>query len=101
MTKPNDIQLLKEEAIASEYTSDQIWEMGLKSLKEKLLSLKNGVIEAGGMKVRLLCESENEKKDKILEGLKIECNSKNMFYHKPVCGFCDFTVLCNMTGDKP
>lgn len=96
----SDSHLLKDEALSSEYTSDQIWKMGVKSLKENLLSIKNGVIEAGGVKVRLLCESEGEKEDKIMDELKNECNSKGMLYQKPVCGFCDFIVLCSMAGGK-
>jgi ATP-dependent helicase/nuclease subunit B len=96
----SDSPLLKDEAITSEYTTDQIWEMGVRSLKENLLSLRKGRIEAGGVKVRLLCEAEGEKKEKIQDDLKNECNSKGILYQKPVCGFCDFTVLCNMAGGK-
>ena len=96
----SDSPLLKDEALSSEYTNDEIWEMGVKSLNESFLSFENGRVEAGGVKVRLLCESEGKKEDKIRDELKNECNSKGMLYQNPVCGFCDFTVLCSMAGGK-
>ena len=94
----SDSDLLQDEALASKYTHEEIWEMGVKSWNQCVSDLKNGRVEACGVKVRLAGESEGIKEDKVKENLKSECVSRGMLYQGPLCGFCDFSVLCGMKG---
>lgn len=94
----SDSDLLQDEALTSKYTREEIWEMGVKSWKRCVTDLKNGRVEAGGVKVRLIEESEGIKEEKIKENIKSECITMGMLYQEPLCGFCDFSVLCGMKG---
>ena len=94
----SDSDLLQEEALVSKYTREEIWEMGVKSWNQCVIDLNSGRVEAGGVKLRLIGESEGIKEDKIKQNLKSECVARGMLYQGPLCGFCDFSVLCGMKG---
>ena len=94
----SDSDLLQDEALGSKYTREEIWERGVKSWNQCVADLKNGRVEAGGVKVRLAGESEGIKEDKVKENLKSQCAARGMLYQGPLCGFCDFSVLCGMKG---
>jgi hypothetical protein len=94
----SDSDLLQDEALTSKYTSEEIWEMGVKSWNQCITDLRSGRVEAGGVKVRLMEESEGIREDQIKEDLKSQCVAMGMLYQGPLCGFCDFSVLCGMKG---
>ena len=94
----SDSDLLREEALQSEHSHEEIWEMGVRSWNQCLLALNKGRLEACGVKVRLMKESEGLKEDRVQANLKDECVAEGMLYQRPFCGFCDFTVLCGMAG---
>ncbi|MBN2061718.1 MAG: PD-(D/E)XK nuclease family protein [Deltaproteobacteria bacterium] len=94
----SDSDLLQDEALTSKYTQEEIWEMGVNSWNQCMKDLRRGRVEAGGVKLRLIEESEGLKEDRIKENLKSECIAKGMLYQGPQCGFCDFGVLCGMKG---
>ena len=80
----SDSDLLQDEALPSEYTHEEIWEMGVKSWNQCVIALSSGRVEAGGVKVRLLRDSEGIKEDKIQENLKSECVDRGMLYQRPL-----------------
>jgi ATP-dependent helicase/nuclease subunit B len=93
----SDSGLLKDNALESEHTLEAIWEMGVKSWDESIAALKGGRVDVPGVAMQIKVNSEGVLEKKIMEGLKSECAANGMLYQKPLCGFCDFTVLCGLS----
>jgi ATP-dependent helicase/nuclease subunit B len=94
----SDSSILQGEALASEYTTEEIWKMGVKSWNESMSVLKGGRVEVPGVSVQIKMDSEDKNKDKIIQELKSSCSARGMLYQKPLCNFCDFIVLCGLSG---
>ncbi len=99
----SDSELLKDEAIESDLSLDEIWQMGKKSWTHNLKSLNEGTIEVGGiieenMKVEENLSDAKEAKDKIKKIMKDKYRAEGMLYQEPPCFFCDFGNLCGMIG---
>jgi hypothetical protein len=97
----SDSELLKEDAMASALSLEQIWGMGVKSWKHHFKAVNDGTLEVTGVKEESLKTEKNLSCGKITEMLKSNCELDGMLYQQPPCFFCDFGNLCGMkTGEE-
>lgn len=88
----SDRSLHSNEATASKYTLDEVWQRGLVALEDNCRKIDSGLIEASGIKERMKVEEGKKTVEKLREEL-----NEGMFYQESSCCFCDFQRLCGLT----
>lgn len=97
----SDSELLKEDAMTSALSLEQIWGMGVKSWKHHFKAVNEGTLEVSGVKEESLKTEKDLSCGKVTEMLKTNCELEGMLYQSPPCFFCDFGNLCGMkAGEK-
>jgi RecB family exonuclease len=96
----SDSDLLDDEAIGSEHSLEEIWDMGTKSLDDRFSSLTKGQMEAAGVRDALRQAEEGLTRNKLLKICKTECKQQGLLYLGDLCNFCDFGVLCGRSGGQ-
>jgi RecB family exonuclease len=81
----SDSSLLKENALPSERSLEEIWTLSAKEWDEALKMLNEGVVEAKGV-AEILRQDEDQQQTEKKEGL----------VNAPLCSLCDFAVLCGL-----
>ena len=92
----SDSLLLGDEALVSEYSLEKIWEKGAESWNQCFQTLRNGRLDASGMHELRICQEEGLRLDQARLKVKSEHEERGLLYQRPVCGFCDFSVLCGL-----
>jgi len=85
------------DALTPARSSQEIWELGAKTWKQRLLELQGGSLKAAGL-VEHQLKASGLSRDKVQTQMKGECDVKNLLYQSPPCGFCDFGTLCGLNG---
>jgi len=88
--------MLADEAIKTPYNLEDIWDMGVASLRNVLESLESGTVEARGIIEKAKAQELELSEEKAIEKFKEECRKKGLLYQRPPCMFCDFAHFCGI-----
>ena len=94
-----DSPLFGLDALPAERNAQEIWKLGSKTWKQRLLELQGGRMKATGMLEHEL-EISGLSREKASAQVKAQCNQENLLYQRPPCGFCDFGALCGLAGGE-
>lgn len=89
---------LTDDVLKSDYTLEEVWEMGVACMKEVCTQLNEGLIEVRGIIEKLEALDSDKKEDKIKEEFAKKYRVKGMLYQSPPCNFCDFSMICGLNG---
>ncbi|MCK4268597.1 MAG: PD-(D/E)XK nuclease family protein, partial [Actinomycetia bacterium] len=89
---------LCDDALDSKCSLEEIWEKATRSWNQQFKTLKNGRLDAGGMREFLLRKEEGLSNNKARAIMQDECDDQGLLYQQPSCKFCDFCVLCGIGG---
>ena len=92
--------LLAEEMIDSPFTLEEIWDMGLASLREVLNQFKSGLVEARGLMEMIKAQEEDMELETISNNVAEQYRENGMLYQNPECKYCDFRRICGWTEVK-
>ena len=87
-----------DDVLESRYPLDEVWKMGVASMKAVSTQLSTGLVEARGIIEMKESLDNNLKEEKVSEGFKAKNRAEGMLYQKPPCTFCDFGYLCGIEG---
>ncbi|HKM01692.1 MAG TPA: PD-(D/E)XK nuclease family protein [Sedimentibacter sp.] len=87
-----------DDVLKSEYSLDEVWKMGVASMKAVSTQLSTGLVEVRGIIEMKESLDNNLKEEKVSEGFKAKNRAVGMLYQKPPCAFCDFGYLCGIEG---
>lgn len=88
--------MLADEAVKTPYNLEDIWDMGVASLRNVLEILESGTVEARGIIEKAKAQELELSEEKAIEKFKDECRKKGLLYQSPPCMFCDFVRLCGI-----
>lgn len=93
----NSTQIV-EDAIASPYTLEEIWDMGVAGLHDAMCQLEKGVVEAKGVReLQTQTEDGTTDADNTSKKFAEKALAEGMLYQRPPCQFCDFGRLCGLS----
>jgi len=95
----SDSPIFGLDALTAERSAQEIWQLGSKTWKQRLLELQGGRLQASGVAEREL-EASGLSRDKVQMQMKEECDLEGLLYQRPPCGFCDFSTLCGLAGGE-
>ena len=95
----SDSPLFGLDALTAERDAQEIWKLGSKTWKQRLLELQGGRMKATGMLEHEL-EISGLSREKASAQMKAQCDQENLLYQRPPCGFCDFGALCGLAGGE-
>jgi len=95
----SDSPLFGQDALTAERSAEEIWKLGSRTWKQRLLELQGGRMKATGIVEHELAAT-GLNRDKLEQQMKGECDVENLLYQRPPCGFCDFATLCGLAGGE-
>ncbi|MDR3280390.1 MAG: PD-(D/E)XK nuclease family protein [Synergistaceae bacterium] len=95
----SDSPLLGERAVVSRTPIDEVWKRGAASWRRAFSTLNGGVLEAKGVYEKLEV-SRGADENELQKGLKERAAAEGLIYESPMCGWCDFAILCGVKGDS-